>query len=51
MLTSYRTAPTRVQTKAMNFEEKYEITDGEDTDISDGKSINSLQVGSDTRIF
>ena len=33
------------------LEEKFEITDGEDTDIFDGKSINSIQLGSDTRIF
>ena len=33
------------------LEGECEITDGEDTDIFDGISINSIQVCSDTRIF
>ena len=32
-------------------EEECKITDGKDTDIFDGKSIDSVQVGSNTRIF
>ena len=32
-------------------EKECEITDEEDTDIFNDKSTNSIQVGSDTRIF